>query len=100
MNTARQLLLEKRSFWTGLEGMMLSDDLADMLNLPPRTTGYIVKTVAKDSPGDLIGLRGARQLVNIGGEDVPLGGDIILSVDGIPMAAKKVQKIREHKSTP
>src|SRR6516162_979719 len=61
MNTAKQLLLEKRSFWSGLEGLMLSDDLADMLNLPPRTTGYIVKTVAQDSPGDLIGLRGAKQ---------------------------------------
>src|SRR5262245_12055787 len=96
MNTARQLLIEKKSFWTGLEGMMLSDDLADMLNLPPRTTGYIVKTVAKDSPGDLIGLRGAKQLVNIGGEEVPLGGDIILSVDGIQMTSVNVPKIRDQ----
>jgi S1-C subfamily serine protease len=95
MNTAKQLLLEKRSFWSGLEGLMLSDDLADMLNLPPRTTGYIVKTVAQDSPGDLIGLRGAKQLVNIGGEDVPLGGDIILSVDGIQMSNANIPKIRD-----
>jgi len=98
MNTAKQLLLEKRSFWTWLEGMMLSDDLADMLNLPPRTTGYIVKTVAKDSPGDLIGLRGAKQLVNIGGEEVPLGGDIILSVDGIQMTSANAPKIRDQLS--
>src|SRR5262245_36230632 len=96
MNTARQLLIEKKSFWTGLEGMMLSDDLADMLNLPPRTSGYIVKTVAKDSPGDLIGLRGAKQLVNIGGEEVPLGGDIILSVDGIQMTSANVPRIRDQ----
>jgi S1-C subfamily serine protease len=96
MNTARQLLLEKKSFWGGLEGVMLSDELADMLNLPPRTTGYIVKTVAKDSPGDLIGLRGAKQLVNIGGEEVPLGGDIILSVDGIQMTSANVAKIRDQ----
>src|SRR5262245_57234902 len=96
MNTAKQLLLEKRSFWGGLEGVMLSDDLADMLNLPPRTTGYIVKTVAKDSPGDLIGLRGAKQVVNIGGEDVPLGGDIILSVDGIQMNNANISKIRDQ----
>ena len=95
INTAKQLLLEKRSFWSGLEGLMLSDDLADMLNLPPRTTGYIVKTVAKDSPGDLIGLRGAKQLVNIGGEDVPLGGDIILSVDGMQMTNANIPKIRD-----
>ena len=96
MNTAKQLLLEKKSFWGGLEGMMLSDELADMLNLPPRTTGYIVKTVAKNSPGDLIGLRGAKQIVNIGGEDVPLGGDIILSVDGIQMNDANISKIRDQ----
>ena len=96
MNTAKQLLLEKKSFWGGLEGLMLSDDLADMLNLPPRTTGYIVKTVAKDSPGDLIGLRGAKQIVNIGGEDVPLGGDVILSVDGTQMNNANISKIRDQ----
>jgi S1-C subfamily serine protease len=96
INTAKQLLLEKRSFWGGLDGLMLSDDLADMLNLPPRTTGFIVKTVAKDSPGDLIGLHAAKQIVNIGGEEVPLGGDIILSVDGIPMTSVNMAKIRDQ----
>ena len=74
LNTAKQLLLEKRSFWTGLEGIVLSDSQADLLNLPPRASGFIVKTVAKGSPGDEIGLRGSTQIVNIGGEEVPLGG--------------------------
>jgi S1-C subfamily serine protease len=35
MNTARQLLLERRSIWSGLEGQLLSNELADMFNLPP-----------------------------------------------------------------
>ncbi len=77
---------------------MLSDELADLLNLPPRTTGYIVKTVAKDSPGDRIGLRGATQVVNISGQEVPLGGDIILSGDSIPASAANIAKIREGMS--
>src|SRR5688572_3654086 len=71
MNTARQLLLEKRSFWSGLEGLFLSDEVADLLNLPARATGYIVKVVAKGSPGDHAGLRGSRMLVRLGGQDVP-----------------------------
>ncbi len=95
MNTAKQLLLERRSFWSGLEGLILSNQLADLLNLPPKTSGYIVKTVAKDSPGDQIGLRGSNMLVNIGGQEVPLGGDIILSVEGISAAAPNLPKIRE-----
>ena len=34
LNTAKQLLLEKRSFWSGLEGIVLQRHLADLLNLP------------------------------------------------------------------
>jgi serine protease Do len=95
LNTARQLLFERRSFWSGMEGLMLSDELADLLNLPPKATGYIVKTVAKGSPADQLGLRGGNQIVSISGQQVPLGGDIILSVEGIPMSTANVGKIRD-----
>jgi len=95
MNTARQLLLEKKSFWSGLEGLLLSDRAADLLNLPPRASGFIVKTVAKDSPGDQIGLRGSTMLVPIAGQEVPLGGDIILTVNGISMSAANMARIRD-----
>jgi serine protease Do len=95
MNTAKQLLLERRSFWGGLEGVMLDGELADLLNLPPGTSGYMVKTVARDSPGAALGLRGATQVVKISGQEVPLGGDIILSVDGMSMSAANIGKIRD-----
>jgi S1-C subfamily serine protease len=95
LNTARQLLLERRSFWSGLEGFALTDELADLLNLPNRSAGFIVKTVAKDSPGDLAGLRGATQIVTISGQEVPLGGDVILSVQGIPASAANAGRIRD-----
>ena len=95
LNTAKQLLLEKKSFWSGLEGFQLTDQLADVLNVPGRQTGFLVKTVAKDSPGDRIGLRGATMLVTIGGQSVPLGGDIVLSVEGMPATAANLAKIRE-----
>ena len=95
LNTAKQLLLEKRSVWGGLEGFFLTDELADLLNLPARSSGYIVKTVAKDSPGDQIGLRGSRMIVRIGGQDVPLGGDIILSIEGLAASAANFAKVRD-----
>jgi S1-C subfamily serine protease len=84
INTAKQLLLEQRSFWSGLEGQLLSDQLADLLNLPPKTIGYLVKTVAKGSPAELTGLRGGTTPATIGGHPIVLGGDIILTVAGIP----------------
>ena len=95
VNSAKQLLLEKRSVWGGLEGLFLDDEVADLLNLPARSSGYSVKTVAKDSPGDQIGLRGSRMIVKIAGQDVPLGGDIILSVEGFPAAPANLAKIRD-----
>src|SRR5215813_475364 len=95
INTAKKLLLEKKSFWAGLEGQLLSDAEADLLNLPPGASGYIVKTVAKDSPGEQLGLRGATMVVNLGNGDVPLCGDIILSVEGIKMDAVNLAKIRD-----
>jgi len=85
MNTARKLLLEQRSFWSGLEGRLLSDSLADLLNLPPKETGYLVKTVAAGSPAEALGIRGGSKLATIDGEPIVLGGDVILRVQGLPL---------------
>ena len=94
-NTARQLLLEKKSFWAGLEVHPVSDVLADILNLPPGSTGVILKTVAKNSPADDIGLRGSTLVADIGGEQVPLGGDILLTVEGMHAAPANLARIRD-----
>jgi serine protease Do len=96
INTAKQLLLAKRSFWGGTEGQVLSNELADLLNLPPGTTGYLVKSVAKGSPAAEVGLRGGSTLATIGGTQIVLGGDIILSIGGIPVkSAADLFKIRD-----
>jgi serine protease Do len=95
INTAKKLLLEKRSFWSGLEGQVLSDAQADLLNLPPGATGFVVKTVAKDSPADKMGLRGATMIANLAGDQIPLGGDIILTVEGLKAEAVNLAKIRD-----
>ena len=95
INTAKKLLLEKRSFWAGLEGQVLTDEQADLLNLPPGSTGFIIKTIAKGSPAEAMGLRGATMVANLGGDQVPLGGDIILAVEGLKAEAANLAKIRD-----
>jgi serine protease Do len=95
INTAKKLLLEKRSFWSGLEGQVLTDEQADLLNLPPGSSGFVVKTIAKGSPAETMGLRGATMIANLGGDQVPLGGDIILAVEGIKAEAVNLAKIRD-----
>ena len=95
-NTARQLLLEKRSIWAGLEGQILSDRQADILNLPPKRLGFIIQTVAKESPADALGLKGGTAIATIDGQPLVVGGDIILSVAGVSVnGAADLVRIRE-----
>ena len=98
LNTAKQLLLERRSFWSGMEGQFLPDRIADMLNLPPNATGYLVKTVAKGSPGEALGLREATTMAVIDGQEWALGGDILLEFDGMMLKPANLPKVREMMS--
>ena len=84
MNTARQLLLERRAFWSGLEFYQLTERQAAVLNLP-QPGGLLVKAAAKGSPADQAGLRPGTVPGNVDGKQMALGGDIILAVDGIPV---------------
>lgn len=44
-----------------------------------------------------MGLQGADGIITIGGQEVPVGGDIILSVDGIPVVSEdNIEKIRNR----
>jgi S1-C subfamily serine protease len=100
IKTAQELLLAKKSFWGGLEGQFLTDDLADLLNVPNNMSGYLVKSVAKDSPGDHAGLRGGTRYVTIDGKEMVLGGDIILSVEGVAATTPaNMKKVRDHLAT-
>jgi serine protease Do len=96
INTAKTLLLERRSFWSGLEGQLLSNEQADLLNLPPGSTGFIIKTVAKGSPAEQMGLRGATMIAKLGDDELPLGGDIVLSLEGIKVDTANLAKIRQQ----
>ena len=97
MKTAQDLLLKKRSFWGGVDGQFLTDELADLLNVPNNMTGFLVKSVAKDSPGERAGLRGGTKLVTLDGQQMVLGGDILLTVEGVPVSSTtNMANIRDH----
>jgi len=83
INTAKDLLLARRSIWSGLEGHTLSGDLAAIFNLP-QPEGFLVKTVAKGSPAAEAGIRGGNRTAVIDGQTLVVGGDVLLAVEGIP----------------
>ena len=82
-NVARQLLLDRKPFWSGIEGLLLRGDLAKALNVP-QPAGLLVERVADGSPAARAGILGGSMRANIAGEDLLLGGDIVLEVDGLP----------------
>ncbi len=80
-NTVRKLLLEKRAFYLGVDGQIVSGAVAQVLNVP-QTAGYLVKTVVKGSLGERLGLLGGERLATIEGQQIALGGDILLAAQG------------------
>jgi len=84
-NTARRLLLEQKPFWTGIEGFRVEGSLARALNLP-QPAGVLVQRVAKRSIAERYGIRPGTLRATIEGEEMILGGDIILGVNGVDVA--------------
>jgi len=84
-NVARHLLLEEKSLWSGLSGTLISGDLAHVLNLPPPGVGLLIEKIASGSPADRFGLRAGTLRATIGDDELILGGDIVLSVQGISL---------------
>ncbi len=80
---AQRLLLERNSFWSGLEGVLIDGPFAKALNLP-QAAGFLVQRVAEGSPSWRQGIRAGTLRVSVEGTDVLIGGDIILEVNNIP----------------
>ena len=73
--------------WMGISGRDIDPDLAKVLNLKD-AVGFLVITVVENSPAAKAGIHGSDETVQVEGVNYPVGGDIILSVDG-----KQVRKI-------
>jgi S1-C subfamily serine protease len=96
INTAKQFLLEKHSFWSGMEGELVSGRLAALFNVP-QPVALLVTAVAKDSPSARAGVRAGDMKATIGGQTYTVGGDIILKIDGLVLGTvADLVKVREH----
>jgi S1-C subfamily serine protease len=81
-NTAKQLLLEKKPFWSGIDGLVVMGDMAKALNLP-QAAGVLVQRIGDGSIGSRLGMNPGSVRATIRGMDILLGGDVILSVNNI-----------------
>ena len=84
------ILIEEGNYhhpWLGITGRDIDPDLANVLNLN-EARGFLIVSVIEGSPAEKAGLHGSTDTKQIDGINYPIGGDVILEVDG-----KKVRKI-------
>jgi serine protease Do len=86
-NTVRKLLLERDRRWYGVDLLLVTGGMAEALRVP-QAGGFLIRQVVKDSPAGQLGLRGGDRLGIVDGKQVVVGGDILLSVQGIAVATE------------
>jgi len=85
-NSVKSLLVERKRGWFGVDLMLVSGAMAQALNVP-QSGGFLVKQVVKDSVGGRLGLKGGDRVGIVEGQHIVVGGDILLSVQGITFAS-------------
>jgi len=80
-NIAKKVLTGKHN-WSGIESLVLSPEMTALLNVPQKSAVLIIKVSSRGKAGKL-GLMGGYIPANIAGQDILLGGDIILEIAGI-----------------
>jgi S1-C subfamily serine protease len=66
--------------WLGIAGIDVNLAIASYLDLE-KPQGFLMYDVIPGSPADLAGLRGGTEFVEIGGQEIKIGGDVIVAID-------------------
>ncbi|MEI8132595.1 MAG: trypsin-like peptidase domain-containing protein [Leptolinea sp.] len=66
----------------GISGGTLTSDLAKAMGLPESQRGILVNAANPNTPADKAGLKGSNKEIDIQGQKVKIGGDVITQIDG------------------
>ena len=69
----------------GIRGVSVSPDIAQAMDLPADTRGALVLAVGTGTAAEQAGMRASDRLTAIDGAELPIGGDIITAMNGVPM---------------
>ncbi len=95
-NIAKALLIDNKQMWYGFQPVLLTDELVKIFNVP-QEAGLLITSVTKNSPAYFMGLKGGYLNVIIGNQELLVGGDILLGLDGIPLTnMENMEKITDH----
>ncbi len=68
----------------GASTVYITGDLATELKLP-ESGGLLIQEIGRGSAAEMAGLKGYRDVVQVGNERLGIGGDFITAVDGKPV---------------
>ncbi len=94
-NVAKSLLLDRKAFYLGTDGVVISGELAKVFNIP-QSSAYLIEKVVFLSPGGLMGLQGGSYKATIEDLELILGGDFILAIDGIEFSVENLEAISDR----
>ena len=69
----------------GIRGVSVSPDIAQAMDLPADTRGALVLAVGTGTAAEQAGMQASDRLTAIDGAELPIGGDIITAMNGVPM---------------
>jgi serine protease Do len=97
-NTVRTRLFEEALPYIGVGLRFIPRDIAEIFNWPIEA-GFLVETVRPASVAEVAGLHAGAVSAEVGGNKVQLGGDLIVSVNGVAASdtAKVAQSLRALK---
>jgi len=67
--------------WLGISGGTITPEIIQAMGLPEGQHGVLVAIVTPGSPAANAGLHGGTKTVTINGNDIQVGGDIIIGID-------------------
>lgn len=79
--------------WIGISGTDIDLEIANVMGLE-NTLGFLIITVIEDSPASDAGMIGSNKIIEVEGREYSIGGDVIMSVDGIDV--RKIDDILIH----
>jgi S1-C subfamily serine protease len=71
--------------YLGISGLTLVPDLAEAMDLETTQRGALVAQVVAGGPADEAGIQGSEETVQIQGQEIQVGGDVITAIGGEPV---------------
>ncbi len=94
---SRQEAPQKTGSWLGIMGGNLTSEISESMDLPSDQEGVLVQRVEDGSPASKAGLLGSSKAVEINGQQVLVGGDVIIALNGD--AISSIEELRASLSS-